>query len=177
MLRSGLVASILLASCGPAARPAARPAPAPIVAPSPPLTRELVEDLVKGRRHWSDVIDPAIGVTFVQYTMSESDPGIFTASSHRCGEAAVLELDGRRSRFETAIQMDEIFECSNDPGPGTCELGIAGEFGGKTRLIFARGGRGLRLDTVEDVNSSYAPKDEAAVLARLRAQQRGVGCR
>jgi hypothetical protein len=142
-----------------------------------PATRELVEELVTSRRRWSDFIDPAIGVIFVQYTTSDSEPGIFTAASHLCGEAAVRELERRRPALETAIQMDEIFRCTTGPGPGTCELGIAGEFAGTTRLLFTAGGAsGLVLDTVEDVNSTYAPEDEATVLARLRAHERGARC-
>jgi hypothetical protein len=165
------VVALILASCGPAARPAA---PAPPRAPARPVTRELVADLVAARTPWRDLIDPTIGLTWVQYTSMDSDPPVATSSIHLCGDAAIGALEARRSSFESAIEADEIFECATTPGPPTCSLGIAGEFAGTTRLIFTPDGR--RLDAVEDVNSSYAPQDEAAVLARLRAQQQRARC-
>ena len=137
-----------------------------------PVTRAFVEDLVAGRRSWGDVVDPEAGVAFVQYTTSDSEPGVFTASSHLCGAAAARALDDRHARFAEAIAADEIFDCAGQ----TCRLGIAGEFASTTRLVFADGPGGLRLDAVLDVNSANAPDDEAPVLARLRAQQRGARC-
>jgi len=138
-----------------------------------PVTRAFIEDLVAGRRSWADVVDPAKGVAFVQYTVSDSDPGVFTASSLLCGAAAVRALDDRHARFAEVIETDEIFDCAH----ATCRLGIAGEFASTARLVFTTDDTGLRLAAVEDVNSANAPDDEAPVLARLLDQQRGKRCR
>jgi hypothetical protein len=166
-----------LASCGSVPRSAAPPAPArPHVAP-PQVTRALIEDLVAGRARWGELVDPVRGVTFVEYTSMDSDPGIVKASSHLCGETAANALAARHDGWAQAIHFDEIFQCTNAPGPPTCELGTVGEFAGTTRLIFAADGATLRLDTVEDVNSAYKPADETAVLAQLRARQRDARCR
>ena len=178
MLKRSPVACPVAAPATPASVPPGPPAPAET--PAAPLpaaaTRKLISDLVAGRASFASLVDPARGVVLIEHTESESDPPERKRSQHLCGAAAVRALETKRHWYQQILSSDEIFTCRNQLPPPECVIGQFGEFSAKERLQFRPTPRGLVLDTVVMLNSSYPPVDQESVVARLRARQLAKRC-
>lgn len=142
----------------------------------PAATRALIRKIARGAIAPADLVDPATGVVFLTYTEGERDPPTTRESTRACGTAAADRIAGMRRRMRMAIELDEIFACRNRPAP-RCTIGIGGEFETIWDLeLRVTDASTLVLDTVIERNSTYAPKDEAKVLRRLRKRHATTTC-
>ena len=144
---------------------------------TPVVTKRFMRQFAAGAIQPGALVDRETGVLQVIYVVGDGEPAVKYVR-RLCGRTAERELARLvRDQMKIAIEMDEIFKCSNRPRP-MCRIGILGEFATTTDYVFRPTPDGkLVFDTLITTNSAYKPADEARVVARLRAKHTGGSCR
>lgn len=133
------------------AQPGAPPLPKPAArrpAPRLPATRQLLRELASGTQPLADLIDPAVGLLFVDHFEGPGEDGNTIEDLHVCPRDLASFVEARWPAVVAAIRSaQDTDHVTCKARPPTCRAGGAGEWDPVFHFVFgSRGtGRGQRL--------------------------------
>jgi hypothetical protein len=144
----------------------------------PAVRRAMVRQLANGKLPPAELVDAERGLVWVVYLPDQQVDVTPKSTKRLCGDTAIKKLASLRSTLRALIAApDEVFSCSNKPGPPTCTIGERGESSSTWDLTFRIAGDKLVLERVVERSSAHMKPEDWAMVKRLIAKQVDTTCK